>query len=175
MSAESSLGPPASLPRDVYEYELATIKQDPVRRKKLDAMIDEGRGSCLLRQPQHAEIVQNALTHFDGDRYRMIAWVVMPNHVHVMIEQVVGFQLAEIVGSWKSFTAKEINKTEHRSGPVWAREYFDRFIRDEQHYLDAVSYIENNPVKARLGQNPGDWQFSSAFKESAGGTPAVPG
>ena len=164
-----------SLPRDVYKKELATIRDDLVRRKKLDAMIDEGRGLCLLRRPEYAEIVQRALEHFDGDRYRLIAWVIMPNHVHVLIEQIVGFRLAEIVGSWKSFTAKEINKRRKMSGTVWSREYFDRFIRDEKHFNNATSYVENNPVKAGLVKCPEAWQYSSATRRHAGGTPAVPG
>ncbi len=86
----------------------------------------------------------------------------MPNHVHVMIEQIDGFALGDIVRGWKSYTAREINKLRKSRGPVWALDYFDRFVRDAEHYADAVCYIENNPVKAGLAGHAEDWPFSSA-------------
>ena len=104
-----------------------------------------------------------------------MAWVVMPNHVHVLVEQLAGFRLADVVRAWKSVTAKKINKSRKSSGVVWAREYHDRFIRGNGHIHSAVSYTENNPVKAGLVKHHEDWQYSSAAQESAGGTPAVPG
>ena len=62
----------------------------------------------------------------------------------------------------KSFTANEANKVLVRTGDVWQREYHDRFIRDDDHYRNAVVYIENNPVKAKLCRAPEEWPFSSA-------------
>jgi REP element-mobilizing transposase RayT len=173
-----------SLPRSVYAQVVATAANDPERRRRLDSMIDEGRGSCRLRAPENARIVKDALHHFDGERYRLIAWVIMPNHVHVLIEQIDGFPLADIVHSWKSFAAKEINKRRDAGGQVWASDYFDRFIRDESHLAGAIRYIEENPVKAGLATRPEDWPFSSASRDrghlarkkaSADGTSAVPG
>jgi type I restriction enzyme R subunit/putative DNA methylase len=99
----------------------------------------------------------------------------MPNHVHVLVEQMVEFRLAEVVWAWKSFTAKKINRIREPSGVVWAREYHDRFIRDNGHFHSVISYIENNPVKAALVKHPEDWSYSSAARRTAGGTPTVPG
>jgi REP element-mobilizing transposase RayT len=151
-----------SLPRAVYDQLVATVADDAERRRRLDAMIDEGRGACLLRVPEFAAIVGDSLQHFDAMRYRLIAWVVMPNHVHVLIEQLEGFRLGDIVRSWKSFTAKEINRRRNASGRVWAPDYFHRFIRDAAHFGNAVRYIEENPVNAGLAAQPEDWPFSSA-------------
>ena len=92
----------------------------------------------------------------------MLAWCIMPNHVHVMVEQVVGHRLGDIVGSWKRFTALRANRILERRGPFWQTEYFDRFIRDERHYHAAVAYIEENPVKANLVKAASRWPWSSA-------------
>jgi REP-associated tyrosine transposase len=161
-----------SLPRSAYEEVRARAKDDLDRLRQLDTMIDEGRGACLLRSPEHALIVKDALEHFAGKRYRLLAGVIMPNHVHVLIEPREGYRLGDIVQAWKSFTAKQINKRRQASGAVWAPDYFDRFIRDEAHFAAALRYIEENPVKAGLAARPGDWPFSSAT--DARETRAVP-
>jgi REP element-mobilizing transposase RayT len=109
-----------------------------------------------------AAVVQNALLYFDGVRYKLPAWVVMPNHVHALIVPKAEFALEDIVHSWKSFTSNEANKLLNRSGRFWQEDYYDRFIRNAQHYLDAIEYIEKNPVKAGLCRRPEDWPFSSA-------------
>ena len=156
-----------SLPRAVYEAMVAAICDDRERSYALDRLIDEGRGECLLRDSRNAQIVRAALEHFDGERYRLIAWTIMPNHVHVMIEQICGFALGDIVRGWKSYTAREINKLRKSSGPVWAMAYFDRYVRDGEHYASAVYYIENNPVKAGLAGCAEDWPFSSAANRAS--------
>lgn len=163
-----------SLPRDVYARIRARDQDEAEKRRRIEEMIDSGRGACILRNPQIANIVARALKHFDGERYRLLRWVVMPNHVHVLIEQIDGHSLNDVVQTWKSFAAKKINSARNAIGSVWAADYFDRFARNRQHFGDAVSYIENNPVKAGLVSRPGEWPFSSVA-EDAGGTPAVPG
>ena len=107
-------------------------------------------------------MVEQALLYFDHDRYRLRAWCVMPNHVHVMFDEWVGHPLHKVVWSWKSWTAKQANAQLGRSGAFWHREYFDRFIRDAAHLSNAIAYIEQNPVKARLVANSTDWLWSSA-------------
>ena len=92
--------------------------------------------------------------HFDGERYRLLAWCVMPNHVHTVIEIVDDQSLSEIVGTWKSFTAKRANSLIGRSGTFWHADYFDRFMRDEGHMARTIDYVENNPVKAGLVSGP---------------------
>ena len=144
-------------------------------RKRIEHYSDQGHGACWLRDERIASRVEEALFHFDGARYRLLAWVVMPNHVHVLIEALPGFPLADIVHSWKSYTAKQANKTLERTGAFWMPDYFDRYVRDEQHLAAATTYIEQNPVQAGLVRSAGDWQWSSASGRQAGGTPALPG
>jgi REP element-mobilizing transposase RayT len=139
---------------------LATL-DDGERRKQIEKLIDSGYGSCLLRKPACAAAVRDSLTHFDGVRYRLIAWVVMPNHVHALIEQIFGWRLAAIVQAWKSVSARKIATIACTSGRVWAPDYFDRFIRDAAHYANALAYIEENPAKAKLVRDAHDWPFSS--------------
>jgi REP element-mobilizing transposase RayT len=152
-----------SLPRELYKHILG-LADDAERQILLHRLIDEGRGSCLLSTPENAGIVADALSFFDGERYKLLAWVIMPNHVHAMIEQIEGHRLDRIVHSWKSFTAKQINRRLNSEGRIWARDYFDRYVRDERHYLNAICYIENNPVKAGLVRLAEDWAYSSAAR-----------
>jgi len=115
-----------------------------------------------MNDPQIASIIQDSILFFDGTRYKLHALVVMPNHVHALLTPVTGWELGEILHSWKSYTATECNKLLRRNGEFWQTETFDRFIRDEKHYYNAIAYIENNPVKAGLCENPEDWPWSSA-------------
>ncbi len=142
------------LPEEEYKLE---------RRKRIDRYLDQGYGCCLLRDPQNADIVQNNWLHFDGVRYHLHAWVVMPNHTHILFTPLPGRDLSQIVHSWKSYTSHEINKAVGRSGKLWQEEPFDRFIRDAHHFDNAKAYIERNPVKAGLCKQPEDWPWSSAY------------
>jgi REP element-mobilizing transposase RayT len=155
-----------SLPRHVHEAILSSAKSDEDRFRRLEGLIDRGRGACILKCPDIATLVENALLFFDGARYRLLAWAIMPNHVHVMIEQVEGYPLGGIMHSWKSFTAKKINCVRESKGSVWSPDYHDRYIRNVEHYEYAVSYIEQNPVKAGLVSLAEDWSFSSARKKA---------
>jgi REP element-mobilizing transposase RayT len=150
-----------SLPAHVYDSILACSKTGSEQRARIEALIDRERGACVLRRTDCASIVENALRYFDGDRYRLLAWVIMPNHVHVLIEQIEGYRLSDVVHAWKSYTANRINKIVGQNGALWAPDYFDRFIRNEGHYASAVSYIECNPLKAGLIPRAEDWPFSS--------------
>ena len=129
-------------------------------------ILDRLRGSRLLDDPRAAELVENALLHFDGERYRLLAWCVMPNHVHVLFHVEAKDQLRRIVHSWKSYSAHAINEAIGRTCAVWQREYFDRFIRDDAHYFSTVKYIERNPVVAGLVTEAGDWAWSSAARRA---------
>jgi REP element-mobilizing transposase RayT len=158
-----------------HEWEaLLAIEDEREKRIKIEAYLDAGHGECHLRRPEIAGLVQENLLHFDGARYRLLAWAVMPNHVHALIETL-ATPLEEILHSWKSFTSKAANRLIGRKGEFWQAEYFDRYIRDEEHYGKAVRYIENNPVKAGLVKQPEEWLFGSAryrSDRSAGGSPA---
>lgn len=86
----------------------------------------------------------------------------MPNHVHVLIEVFEGYPLHTVIQSWKSYTANEANKILGQEGRFWYPDYYDRFIRDERHFYNAVRYIHENPVKAGLVEKAEDWPFCSA-------------
>lgn len=139
-------------------------KIPPVERvQTVDASLDQGFGRQDLAHPEIAGLVESALLRFDGDRYSIVAWCVMPNHVHTLIETHIGHPLSRIVHAWKSFTAKQANRYLERRGVFWAPEYFDRYMRDDAHLAATRLYIEQNPVKARLCQKASDWHFSSAW------------
>ena len=157
-----------SLPRDViirWKEELK-LEQSGVAaslfRRKIEAYLDQGWGSCYLQNPDVARMVENALLFHDAKKYSLSAWVVMPNHVHILSTPAAGYGLAEIMQSIKSFTSSEANRMLDRTGRFWQKEYFDRFIRNQRQLAKTVAYIENNPVKANLCERPEDWPFSSA-------------
>jgi len=136
---------------------------DPVARAEwADGAFDTVRGERLLASPSNAAIVQESLLYADGERYALAAWCIMPTHVHVLAEQFSDWPMAKVIHGWKSFTAHAINKSAGRTGAVWLREYFDRFMRSEDQFAWTLEYIERNPVTAGLAQRPGDWEFSSA-------------
>jgi len=137
-------------------------KNDKEKYQRTETLLDHGYGACWLQQPAIAEQVENALFYSDGERYRLIAWCVMPNHVHVLIETLPNWPLPTVIHSWKSFTANEINRHLDRSGTVWMADYYDRYIRDDAHLAAVIAYIHNNPVKAGLAATPEDWPYSSA-------------
>jgi len=112
--------------------------------------LDQGHGSCLLRQPKASAIVAEALRHFDSHRYHLDTFVVMPNHVHALVQPLPGHSLKEILRSWKSYSARQINKAVGRSGTVWMEESFDRIVRDWDALLKCRNYIARNPEKAHL-------------------------
>lgn len=173
---------PATIIESLYQEEQNKTITDAEKRQRLENYLDTGYGSCHLRDPRIAGLTKNAFLHFDGERYHLLAWVIMPNHVHVLIEIYDGYPLDKVVQSWKSFIAHQSNKILSREGPFWFPDYFDRFIRDDRHLTNVINYIHQNPVKAGLVETAVDWPFSSAKLWSAdvpsaraGGTPALPG
>lgn len=147
---------------------LLKIENSRERRKQLEAYLDRGLGECWLRQPAIAKLTEDALRFFDGKRYQLAAWVVMPNHVHLLVD-VWKTPLADLVKSWKSFTAREANRLLGRSGEFWEREYLDTLIEDEKHRRTATRYIESNPAKAKLVLDPKAWPWSSVrFRDEYG-------
>ncbi len=105
--------------------------------------------------------------HFDGERYDLIAWCIMPNHVHVLIE--VKVDLSTIVQGWKSYAARwalahneELALGIPNRKRFWMREYWDRYIRNEKHFENVRDYIHGNPVKAGLCRREEEWMWSSA-------------
>ena len=162
-----------SLPKRVvaqWKDELKINNKTPVNdkrrlelRERIDKYEDAGYGKCYLKNDKIAKIVQDTLLHFNGKRYDMYEWCVMPNHVHVLLKMGEGMTLTSIVHSWKSYTAKKANNMLNRSGDFWMMDYYDRFIRDEKHFQTVSVYIQQNPVKAGLVASAEGWQWSSAF------------
>lgn len=138
----------------------------------IENYLDRGYGCCALKTPQVAQIVEDALIYFDDHRYKLLAWCIIPNHVHMMFETLAFFGLSKLLHSWKSFTANRINAFMNISGQFWQEDYFDRYVRNEAHFNRALHYIEHNPVRAKLCQSPEDWPCSSARFRSAGILPA---
>jgi putative transposase len=134
----------------------------PPNEREGDDVLDRHFGAAFMRDPICARIVAEALLHGDGQRYVLQAWCVMPNHVHALIATNAETELGQIVHAWKRFTTRRINQRFGRTGPVWAKDYFDRYIRNEEHFETTKSYIERNPVVAGLCDAPEDWPFSSA-------------
>ena len=91
-----------------------------------------------------------ALQFFDTSRYLLHAWVIMPNHVHLLLSLAEAASLERVVASWKRFTANQIHARNHTSGSLWQKDYFDRIIRDWDHIMNVARYIRRNPVKAKL-------------------------
>ena len=169
-----------SLPKNAVEQLAAELSSTPPenqqtqKRKHIEKWLDSGHGSCVLRNPDAAACVVENWQHYAGIHYDPIAWVVMPNHVHVLIRVYEGMSLGTIVKAWKSYTSRRINsfaasqkpttpqRSEKTTRQLWHREYWDRYIRDEKHFFAAVEYIHQNPVKAGLVSQAEQWPWSSA-------------
>ena len=162
---------PQSLLRQLLReaHSMPAVQQDRFRRRSIEGWLDAGLGCCALAHCQMAGVVRDALLHHDGHRYRLIAWCIMPNHVHVLIEPL--YSLSRIVQTWKSMTTRWMLLHNERLGlgvpgrTLWMRDYWDRVIRDEQHFKTAVHYIHQNPVKAGLCTSAERWRWSSAYGE----------
>jgi carbamoylphosphate synthase large subunit/REP element-mobilizing transposase RayT len=139
--------------------------------------LDQGHGECLLKRPKIAAVVAEALQHFDRERYILDTWVIMPNHVHVLVQIQKGFALSDILHSWKSFTAKEINRIKGAKGALWQDENYDRIVRDFDELRRYRDYIGRNPEEAKLA--PSEFlvrrvEILQPPDESTGETPAGP-
>ncbi|NOS69747.1 MAG: transposase [Verrucomicrobia bacterium] len=163
-----------------WEHLLA-IEDVREKRTKLEDYLDRGIGECWLRDHRVARIAEEALRFFHNERYELLAWCVMPNHVHVLVH-VWEMPLWKMVRSWKQFIQTEVRPVLAERRPparlddntptrrarrpalqsFWQREYWDTFMRNEEQEKTAISYIENNPVKAKLCRAAVEWKFSSA-------------
>ncbi len=147
---------------------LAEPQRTSYKRRRLEEWLDAGYGCCVLSRPELAEVVVSTLHYHHGRRYRLIAWCIMPNHLHVLIEQ--HYSLPRIVQTWKSMTTRWMLLNNERLAlgvpgrSLWMRDYWDRYIRDEKHFDAAVHYILDNPVKAGLCVSADQWRWSSAWK-----------
>lgn len=155
-----------SLPKRVLNFYKQQLERDLISEvqyhEQIDKYLDSGKGADFLKLPKIALMVEGNLLRFHMLKYQLYAWVIMSNHVHLLFTPINGFSLASIIHSIKSYTSSEANKMLDRVGRFWARDYFDRYIRNEEHFRNTVDYINQNPVKARLCRRPEDWPFGSA-------------
>jgi putative transposase len=165
--------------RGEWEH-LLKIENVRERRMKLEEYLDRGAGKCALRTLRVSRLAEDALLYFHKERYDLLAWCVMPNHIHVLVHTW-ETPLAKMVQSWKRYIATEAeaflperrsptrpdgvsatNAPARRAALQWQREYWDTFMRNDEQQRKAVKYIESNPVKARLCREADEWAFSSA-------------
>jgi REP element-mobilizing transposase RayT len=159
------------LGRALSASEIKHLKQ--LSTKQVEEYLDRGSGKCYLSDPRVAEIVVCALRYFNEKRYRLFAWCVMPNHVHVLFKLFPGHDLAEVLHSWKSFTAHEVKKLIHVPAAFWQREYYDHLIRDENEFARAIAYVADNPKKAGLRDWTWVWVRGRDALATAGEAPAL--
>jgi putative transposase len=141
----------AWLARNPSPWSVATVAEYhqnfPTR---LEEWLDSGMGECLLTRPTIADTVAATLRHFDGDRYELECFVIMPNHVHLLVRLDENERLEKTVQSWKGFAARRINRALNRTGSLWQEGYWDRMIRNPNHLYRCSEYIRQNPAKANL-------------------------
>ncbi len=118
--------------------------------EKIQNLLDAGSGTCLLKDQAISNMVKKAFLHFDKKRYDLGAWVIMPNHTHLIVTPYENNSIQEITHSWKSFTAHEINNSLKKQGEIWQHESFDHIIRNEKQLHAIEKYIIENPIKAKL-------------------------
>ncbi len=142
----------------IQEYSELVEKYDEQLGRYLPTGID-------LSEKKNGKIVADAFRYYNNKLYKLCAYCIMPNHVHLLIqpsseEEIQQVKISDIIKRIKSFTAKEINKLNNRTGALWRADYFDRQIRNDRDYCYTVEYILNNPVKAGLVERQSDWAFS---------------
>jgi putative transposase len=152
-----------SFPAELRSEWMALLEVEDVeeQRELLQAYLDKGRGECFLRQPDVTKVVEDSLKFYHDQRYELRAWVIMPNHVHVLFK-VGGVSMSRTMEDWKKFTAHAINKLLGRKGQLWFDDYWDAYMRDAEHESQTRQYIEANPVKALLVRETKEWLWSSA-------------
>jgi putative transposase len=112
--------------------------------------LDECHGACVLRRPDLARIVADSLHHFDGERYVLSDYVVMPNHGHLIACFPDPAQMLKQCESWKHFTAVQLNRALGRKGSFWQSDSFDHLIRSPEQFVFLRKYIAENPSQANL-------------------------
>ncbi len=121
--------------------------------------LDECHGECVLRRPELAQIVADSLKYFDGDRYELTDFVVMPNHVHLLAAFRDADGMLKQRDSWKHFTVAQINRRLKRKGRFWQQDGFDHLVRSAEQFEHLRRYIAENPAKAQL--HPGEYIHES--------------
>ena len=125
--------------------------------ERFDAWLDAGSGRCVLRASDARVHLNAAFMNRNGLDYDLYAFVVMPNHAHVLFSPREGHSWETIVGVWKSVAAHRINRALHRHGALWQEESWDRLVRHAQHFAACLKYIQTNPIRAKLRIDEYSW------------------
>ena len=142
------------------EIKIALGKLNKLYFGKFDKLLDGAKGPHHLKNHQFAKITADAIMHFDNDRYKIINFCIMSNHVHLILFQLQK-ELDEILGSIKKFSSRKINKILVKTGQqFWHYENYDHIIRNEKALTNFIQYNLNNPVKAKLIRNWKDWKWN---------------
>lgn len=141
---------------------------DKEKNREIEAWLDAGHGECLLADSTSADLVKQTLLHHDGAQYRLHAWALMPNHVHLVIEPLADHALSDVLQGIKSASAHSINRQLGRQGALWQRESYDHLIRDDDDLARCCEYVRQNPVKAGLSATPETYPYCDVFAKDAG-------
>ncbi len=117
----------------------------------MESWLDAGSGDCILREPEVAGEVAGVLRNRDGQDYLLDAFIVMPNHVHVLFRLGKNARLEQVIKAWKGVSARRINQMRGRQGKIWQEEYWDRIVRNSKHLAKCRKYIRENPVRLPKG------------------------
>ena len=119
--------------------------------ERLEKWLDSGYGSCILTNPAIRKEVIESILKFDGQRLKVHSAVIMPNHVHLLLEPFTGYSLSEILKGIKGASAQKVNKfLETKANKIWMEESYDHIVRSEKEYFYFIRYIVNNPIRANL-------------------------
>jgi len=113
------------------------------------------RGAAELMGVER-DAVASALHHFNRQRYALLAYVIMNDHLHVLVQPADGFALQDIVKSWKAYSARRLRHA-GRAAPVWQQEYFDRVMRNRHDVFETLEYISKNPTRRWAGIESYPW------------------
>ncbi len=144
-----------------------TFKQQQEYRQiwtvRIERLLDAGYGACVLRDEPIRRVVEDVMRWGDAKRYRLGAYVIMPNHVHALLQQIGSYDLADTMKAWKSASARSMGKVLGRRGSYWMDEYFDHAVRNQASLQKFVRYIQENPKHLP----PADFALGSGSLQSA--------
>lgn len=148
---QAGIDPTSDVRSQIDRLEPATARA--LRRElfsRWDNHLDQAHGECLLKRTDVRQIVADSIENFEGDRYVLYGYVIMPNHVHALAAFDRDERMLKQMRSWKRFSAGKINELLSRSGPFWQRDGFDHLVRDDESVVHFQNYIAQNPAKAGL-------------------------
>ncbi|PHQ32437.1 hypothetical protein CEE69_25685 [Rhodopirellula bahusiensis] len=123
------------------------------KNRRWHGHLDDCHGDCCLRDMTARDVVAKSLRFFDGERYDLERFVIMPNHVHVLLQMQDGFLLRNQLREVLRFSAREINRQLGRRGSLWQSEPFDHIVRSPEQFEYLQGYIDRNPSNARLNES----------------------